>query len=982
MPATPRKQETTPDWGEDTIYCEATCAPEDVLYHGSDDEDYDSTNTRRLRYEAAGQRFLAGNAPCLLSASLRGPFNKESGWLNPWRSKLRTFQPSPSNLEGAASNSSREQLKSPARQVRTLLEISDSLECHLPSPESLKQATITGSHPYLEKDELAAVVDWRKKLPSSNKVHNESMWLPGPALPTTKKKRRESASDAYDSVNGKRRRMNRLFSTALLEGRGKLSPYRPSGLLVQKDSPSFSTSICLTQEKTDGASGPLGFVGSDPAAMLSSPTSLVEAASPFLHPLCSPTRNEMKNSSQQPSHQKSPSGKSILNRSKAAALDKLSCPESADDGELAETQRDDSFHYRLCLATDKEPIPRLRYAQLNKETPETTTRSISPDSWSGISESYNDIAEAKISISHVAATVTPVPAPHCQTRLARDQEPETQDFAAQEPNSNSVALSDANQENPGSSGAIDDERVPACSVESRLYDTSADCSISAINGDARISSPSQPKVQVDVEATDEWKTHHKAHSSEGNAATIMETRKDICGATVHKPFTTSDPIGCTADTIRNIETSSSDQDSLPHQDTENNNVADISAVLCKISPVGACLRSPKASASLTVSDGDKIEDVEVSMERSVDGAPSQAERSDSPAFTADPSVQTVGNPSLQENTESTTKSTPDTEPLLGRRQDQSPWVQSPKHTYSTSNLADRLLESTPSKFTVSSQPMPPDVQSLWAPGTESAQMIWKPTNLRSTANPVSISSSTERPSTPEPQFPVRSFASFMTPSPERLSRRKQIPWCNSGSNCCDSQGSLTSALRNPWDSSRPKRRVSWAVVPDEHSQIVAMETANLPIAGSQPRTQHTSNRAASPPPSVSVTELPTSGNSKFSKHFSAVADRDRGRGHVASLQEHESSHDVNTECVSENPTSVANSVILSGSAKGNCNTERGCRVDDDEDAELETPIDIVEDLFREIGDVLQTWDLDTELELAKDTKPPRTSQLDIGLFGQ
>ncbi|KAH6608229.1 hypothetical protein Trco_004542 [Trichoderma cornu-damae] len=73
-----------------SIYCEAVSQPQDIYYEGSEDEDYDDAVTRRQRCEAAGQQFLAGRAPLLLSATLRGPFGEESGWVNPWRSKHRT----------------------------------------------------------------------------------------------------------------------------------------------------------------------------------------------------------------------------------------------------------------------------------------------------------------------------------------------------------------------------------------------------------------------------------------------------------------------------------------------------------------------------------------------------------------------------------------------------------------------------------------------------------------------------------------------------------------------------------------------------------------------------------------------------------------------------------------------------------------------------------------------------------------------------
>ncbi|KHE82283.1 hypothetical protein GE21DRAFT_1355231 [Neurospora crassa] len=72
---------------DEPIYAEALHTSQDILYSGSEDEAYNSPAERRERYEDKGQRFLQGKPMLLLSASLRGPFTKESGWTNPWRSK-------------------------------------------------------------------------------------------------------------------------------------------------------------------------------------------------------------------------------------------------------------------------------------------------------------------------------------------------------------------------------------------------------------------------------------------------------------------------------------------------------------------------------------------------------------------------------------------------------------------------------------------------------------------------------------------------------------------------------------------------------------------------------------------------------------------------------------------------------------------------------------------------------------------------------
>ncbi|KAL2116346.1 hypothetical protein VTJ04DRAFT_8513 [Mycothermus thermophilus] len=84
------------NFGNEPIYCEAHCDPDDIIYHGSDDEAYDSPSERRARYEMHARRFLQGQPIVILSASLRGPFDKESGWVNPWIRPKSTSRSEPS----------------------------------------------------------------------------------------------------------------------------------------------------------------------------------------------------------------------------------------------------------------------------------------------------------------------------------------------------------------------------------------------------------------------------------------------------------------------------------------------------------------------------------------------------------------------------------------------------------------------------------------------------------------------------------------------------------------------------------------------------------------------------------------------------------------------------------------------------------------------------------------------------------------------
>jgi len=78
-------------FGHEPIYCDAQGGRDnddnDVLVSGSDDEAYNSPAERCMRFEDQAHRFIEGKPMVIISASLHGPFDKASGWTNPWRSR-------------------------------------------------------------------------------------------------------------------------------------------------------------------------------------------------------------------------------------------------------------------------------------------------------------------------------------------------------------------------------------------------------------------------------------------------------------------------------------------------------------------------------------------------------------------------------------------------------------------------------------------------------------------------------------------------------------------------------------------------------------------------------------------------------------------------------------------------------------------------------------------------------------------------------
>lgn len=146
-------------FGNEPIYCEAPQNPDDVLCPGSDDEAYGSPTERRMRYEAQARRFLEGKPVFLLSASLRGPFDRKSGWVNPWRSKSTSRTKSAHRRRPPASK------RATADQNASNGAFSSSV-CAQPSPESntVPPREAKAAPRYMDDESFRRVWDWRDKV--------------------------------------------------------------------------------------------------------------------------------------------------------------------------------------------------------------------------------------------------------------------------------------------------------------------------------------------------------------------------------------------------------------------------------------------------------------------------------------------------------------------------------------------------------------------------------------------------------------------------------------------------------------------------------------------------------------------------------------------------------------------------------------------------------------------------------------------------
>jgi hypothetical protein len=942
MPSTRNEPKQEPSgWVEDTIYCAATCPPEDIFYHGSEDENYEDSTTRKLRYEAAGRRFLAGDVPYLISASLLGPFDKRSGWTNPWRSRLRTRTTSPidANAHGPSSSQQAHYPQSPVRQATRRQEVSDSLECHLPSPESLKQAILTEDHPFLEQDELAAVIHWRARLPASDSP-TEMLNQSNSTEAQSHKKRTTSISGIFDVSDRKKRKKSRLFSESSAKERSdaRVSFHSAPGRFEESFA---SPSLDLNMPNTHSEEAQHQTISqAAAAAMLSSPTSLLGSAHPSAHPLspCKQTKRSRLNKGN-PHMAQSFHASSDVDVSTCVKRDAAKSSALLVEGKPGpETQQDESFCYKLRgqiaersvsnTPISGSPTPSALKAATNCHKSDAGSLSEASSCPDSKIQAPPDKGFAYMSISvsdEQAAGVS-------------SNEPETQDFQILEV-SNIVALS--NEDDGSTMSGLDDD-----SHSSNYSDN-----VSGMNGTPGPLKTISPLREVGLS--------YPQDLLDDVTAEVVNDVTDVCEdkhalATIDSPVKLQSP----------VDGASSGTKSSPHtaKDAAAFPVPDNSTELPSMRLNGHC----------------ELDETTSSLKEKEDGsATASASAWEDEEAMVDTEVTTS-------KEDISSKDVSGNSPHEG--QPQSPWSR-------TQPLNDKI-EQTPSKHESSPRPIPPDLQSPWVAGSEMvlssfAMPAPKFVAIDSTCPDVIAAtddSPTERPGTPEPQFPVRSFASFMTPSPERAPNRRHQLGSASRHTPNATHASLSSALKNPWSGSRVIRRVSWALLPHETDENAQLTTQASPCVITKLEVSRGSDRALSPPPATTITpsmmeDVSEQGNSSFIKHFDTVARRKRDFVTLIASSPAMEHGIANHE--DESPSSAVSEAEPMGNFNSESGHERYRATDSNqEDVDMERPVDIMEDLFHEIGDVFDVYDLDTELEQAKNATQPRPSQLEAGLFGQ
>ncbi|KAI1245170.1 hypothetical protein MGN70_012060 [Eutypa lata] len=204
---------------DEPIYCAVPTPPnpDDILYYGSDEELDDAAKVaKRLRYEQQGLRYLRGQPLQLLSTTLRGPFDKASGWRNPWlpqvpnkiQSEKKISKNSPAIKKGLLRD-----LKLRAAAENSTPGTDNSMQCHLPSPESNRGAE--AFHEYLSWEKHGRIRAWARGI-STGPLERDSFWAPENTSDEEnedKTRKRHAAEEWLRKKPTKRNRLNITQST-------------------------------------------------------------------------------------------------------------------------------------------------------------------------------------------------------------------------------------------------------------------------------------------------------------------------------------------------------------------------------------------------------------------------------------------------------------------------------------------------------------------------------------------------------------------------------------------------------------------------------------------------------------------------------------------------------------------------------------------------------------------------------------------------
>ncbi|KAM6476434.1 hypothetical protein HDV62DRAFT_246945 [Trichoderma sp. SZMC 28011] len=973
----------------DSIYCEAVFPPQDIYYEGSEDEDYDDAEARRLRYEAAGRQFLAGRVPMLLSATLKGPFDEESGWVNPWRSKNRTAnsqrrpESQPVGSQYSLRRSAASASASPVAQ-RQAMEVLKNAECALPSPESLKQAPFTEprSRSQGNATSLSPAKDgydsWAASSPLQKLSKRKSKSSIG-ADSTSPKRRRVASSELEIKTPTSTRRRARTTSTGEQHAKAcqqntsiyshirELTSKIPRQGLSSEDDDTFDSDddeSLITGPSADASSTNMP----NPSSSLSSPfsqPSLLRALSPVsMSPAQTPSKQRVpatQSPSKSPSRPRSSSGLSCLseaptNLSDLSDLEMLGAESHAD--EEAHIDDDTTAPEPRSPEEERSPLEFNEWASASTQSLPRATTPTGPDldeptllsddasTTHNPEDSFMDGLEASYKLPDGFITRFGATTP---TRIAHpiiyDDANGSDDLS---PDSSITAPSNAQQ--PAS-------RSEAANVSKESSDNGSPTKTNSPTKSSALQSLSPRNGRINSRPASN-KIARPYHSSPLKSSAAVN--KTICSQEEDSQ-----------QSKENVETREAKENPLPQVMRASIPMSQpsLSATAPNLTYKPDHSTVDKSQEEPAARDTAALSTASLSSQLPIETA-SPTEMDNTVQFNVLPNTLELAEPSLaQEEVSAETQPLLPTDGDAGLDMSESHTLEKAADPELTATLADDHGQT----------PIQEQENPALTPTKAGESLVIPPQSAiaeqpSSDHSPLPTETVSERPSTPEPRFAFTSFSSFMSPSPVL---RRQTRFFTDGtynSAASTSHGILVSSKNRAWRSTTAKKRVSWAPLPHEETggsgEKISSETDT---SSSLSRGR---DRAVSPPPPPSTSlasDSLTERDMKFSHHFAAVADRSKGTqpqsvptasGH-GSCSPDQRAPATAVQIVS--PTKVNGSKLnLQRGEKGV--TKMSSNGWDDND-----PTDIVQDIFNEMDDFLQVWDVDAELDEARKAEKRATT---------
>ncbi|KAH8179014.1 hypothetical protein LIA77_00533 [Sarocladium implicatum] len=1000
-------------WEEDTIYSEAKVDPADIIYEGSDDEYYTSPEARKKRYIAAGYRFLQGRTPVTLSTSLRGPFEFGTGWKSPWASKSQSCGGKCAHHD----NSPRRTKSLAATKHRKPLA---SQESHLPSPESLKQASVASTPRRIDEDEdeLTHIQQWRCGITGG---HDGG---PRVSILSSAQKRKSLISHRAGSMSAKRRkiqseRTNNSFSPSERTERFLLSQPPRRGCRAAFDDPlkiSFSSAPGLLQAhspppesnepipntpksnsqpiRTETVLSPMRSAAEiltraeqlTPDRNHSIPEGLQEATEDDPEPSAS-TEQEKPNKVT-PATKRRSSGRrdrirapitpsSMVTRSQRLQASRKSDQWSAqeDQGRLeTRTQRKADLEQEVPSASttdlvDSRPQEKSVFQPLLQSRSLRKRKTAAVHNRQARNEELN-VPQRRRSTRYV----TPEPVPSSElSDLEGVEPPSTPEGILIALNSMSARRADRHE-----------ERL-ACETNSP-----EECTFSQVP--AHVSTPASQQLEAPGTGTED--------SGEGDRGPV-DTLAFVSGAApsslASKALTQSSNFNDAAEhegqhslahehEEESKQTEAASMEECPtlesFQDVAHFSFSSLVSRLVPINPWSSLGDAFRRSSQTTVfpveaTQGfpdakhslDTPEDVSAAaMEVTLTSPLEPVTRSEQRLTEADGEMLSVSLPDNEEPS-STPQDTPSAllvgqaEGTLQRTCETVDVEMYEAVSHPVSSVASQDHTGTPLIMgTGAGVVCPMDVDTSLGGGAYPDETLGSQSEDSASDlldGPSFGGSTTSRCKTPEPLFSFKSMASFISPSPKRMRRPRPSATFNTGP-----RASVKSALKSTWSARNTHRRVSWA---PELGEGLERDDYDDPSANIH------RGRQASPPPAGAV-ELAANEDSKFQQHFSVMSQRRKEVNGSADCRLQERSRRSIDMAVSQAATDemVTADTEVTEPADGVPHARDPVGEVDDEDMNMERgsseePMDIVEDVFNEMADFLQTWDVDAELEIAKKT---------------